>query len=630
MTIQSFAVLLPYSTVSPIRVAGIPHILFESWADRFPESLAMTGECGTLTYLEVEQRANQVAHALRSAGVQRGELVASFLERGPDLVCALMGILKSGAAFVALDPKTPKEALARIFASVDCRFVLTRRALTSGLPAISSQLLLFDERADWLSRQPLSRPLSVAGPDDPACVLFTSGSAGHPKAVLYLHRNLAARFSNTTQVSGFDPFSVFAQTSPVTSIDAIDEILLPLVSGGCTAILPYDIVTNAHRLIDSLSNHGVTHILLVPSLLRVILSAEEDLDTKLDCLRTWMIGGEPLTAALTRQFYGQLPRAVLINFYGLTEGDASFHVTSPKFQYDTGVPIGRPVHDTRIYLMDEDLKPVREGQAGEICLVGDALSYKYLNCPELNAERWVSNPFASDDSYPRLFRSGDIGLLNSHGEIEYLGRRDRLVKVRGSRVELGDVEAMLAQHPAVDQCVAVAKHPGKNGNVHLQHQTYVVTFAVLKRTANASSQALRDFLQDHLPEYAMPAMIYLLDSFPLSPNGKVDFHALSQLNPVEREMCETYVPPRDSLELQLTQIWEKLLNFCPIGVADSFFEIGGDSLAAIDLMLTIEKEFHCRLPITTLIQSPTIAALAEVLRGDQKSAFLGSSVPIRL
>jgi amino acid adenylation domain-containing protein len=629
MTIQSFAVSLPNTTISPIRLAGIPHTLFEIWADRFPEAVAMTGENEPRTYREIDQRANQIAHALRSAGVQRGDIVGIFLDRGPDLVYALMGILKSGAAFMALDPKTPGEVLTRIFAGVDCRFILSRRTLSSRIPENSARLLFFDDPA-WLNSQPRSRPLPIADPNDPACVLFTSGSSGRPKAVLYLHRNLAVRFANIVQVSSFDQFSVFSQSSPVTSIDAIDEILVPLVSGGSTAIFSYETVTNPHQLINSWSAHRVTHALLVPSLLRVILSTGENLQTILDSLKTWVIGGEPLTAALTHQFYEQLPRAVLINYYGLTEGDATFHVTSPRAPYHTSVPVGRPVPDTKVYLLDEGLHPVPEGQPGEICLAGEGIFHKYLNCPELNAERWVTNPFAAEDSYPRLFRTGDIGQLGANGEIQYLGRRDRLVKVRGFRVELEEVEAALSEHPAVDQCAAVAKQPGGNGRGPLQHATYIVMYAVLKHGEHASSQALSEFLRDRLPDHAVPAMIILLDSFPLSPNGKVDIPALAQLDSRERELCETYVPPRDSVELRLTEIWEKLLNFHPIGAADGFFAIGGDSLSAIDLMLTIEKEFHCRLPITALIQAPTISALANLLRGDEKSVSLGSLVPIRV
>ena len=629
MSIQTFAVSLPNTTISPIRLAGTPHTLFEIWTDRYPESIAVTGERGALTYREVEQRANQIAHALRSAGVRRGDVVGLFLERGPDLVCGLMGILKAGAAFMALDPRTPVEVLTRIFAGVDCRFILSRRSWTSKLPTTSAQLLFLEDPA-WFGSQPLSRLLTLTGPNDPACVLFTSGSSGRPKAALYLHRNLATRFSNTIQVSGFDQFSVFAQSSPLTSIDAIDEILVPLVSGGSTAIFPYETVITPHQLVDSMAAHQVTHILLVPSLLRVMLCAGEGLDRKLSSLRTWMIGGEPLTGALTRQFYEQLPHAKLINFYGLTEGDATFHVTSAEFPYGANVPVGRPVQDTRVYLLDEDLKQVPVGQTGEICLAGEGLFHKYLNCPELNAERWVPNPFIVAEPYARLFRTGDLGRLGPQGEIEYLGRRDRLVKVRGFRVELGEVEAALSQHPAVDQCVAVAKEPGDNASRPLQQQTYVVLYAVLRAGENCSSQDLREFLRDQLPEHALPAMIFLLDSLPLSPNGKVDVHALLRMDSSVMETKANYVPPRDSMELRLTWIWEKLLNFHPIGVTNNFFAIGGDSLSAIDLMLIIEKEFHCRLPITALIQAPTISALADLLRGNEKSVSLGSLVPIRV
>jgi len=620
---QSFGISL-----SPIGLAGIPHILFETWAARFPRSIAVTGEAGTLTYWEIEQRANQIAHALCSSGVQKGDIVGLFFERGPDLVCALLGVLKSGAAFVALDPRTPRQTLTRALASVDCRFLLSHGALTSQLSTISVQVLSLDEPA-WLASQPVSRVLSAAFPDDPACVLFTSGSSGQSKAVLYLNRNLTVRLSNTMHVSKFGQFSAFAQSSPVSSIDALDEILLPLVTGGCTVILSYDTVTNPHRLIDSLAEHSVTHIMLVPSLLRVILSAGEDLNAKLASLKVWMVGGEPLTPDITCKFYEQLSGAALINFYGLTEGDGTFHVTSPASQYDNSVPIGRPVPFTKVYLLDGDLKPVPQGESGEICLAGDGLSHEYLNSPELNAERWVPNPFLSDDSYARLFRTGDIGRLRPDGEIEYLGRRDRLVKVRGFRVELGEVEAALAQHTAVDQCVAVPRQPGGNGGASLQHETDIIVYAILKEGENASSHELHGFLRNHLPAHAMPAMIFLVDSFPLSPTGKVDFQALAQFERVDRERRETYAPPRNTLEVWLTQIWEELLNSSPIGVADNFFEIGGDSLRAIDLMLTIEKEFQRQLPSTVLIQSPTIAALAEVLGGNEASIPRDSLVPIR-
>lgn len=608
---------------------ALPHTRFEAWADRFPESIAVTGEHGTVTYAELERRSNQIAHALHAAGAKRGTVAGIFLERGPDLVCALLGTLKSGAAFTLLDPRLPQNALARILATVDCTFLLTRRALVPSLPTTSSQYLLFEDPAAFAD-QPTSRLVTSADPGDPACILFTSGSKGHPKAVMYLQQNLRARFSNTIQVSGIKQSSIIAQSSPVTSIDSIDEIFLPLISGACTAILPYETVTDPHQLIDALYTHRVTHMLLVPSLLRVILSTEEILDRKLAVLKTWIIGGEPLTAALARQFHEKLPGAVLINFYGLTEGDATYHVTSPGIDYDTNIPIGHPVPGTQVYLLDENLGRVPVGDCGEICLAGEALSHEYVNCAELNAERWVTNPFAPNGSRERLFRTGDLGRFRQDGELEYMGRADRMIKVRGFRVELGEVETILSQHEAVDQCVVVAKQPASDDGTLLRHHTYIVAYVVLKCGGGTTPQTLRDFLKERLPDHAVPAMVFLLDALPLSSNGKIDLHSLSKPNSMERMICKNYAPPRTPVELRLTRIWEKLLKQNPIGVHDNFFELGGDSLAAIDLMLIIEKELKSSLPITILFKSPTIAALAEVLQNAGKSVFMASLVPIRV
>ncbi|HUE99713.1 MAG TPA: amino acid adenylation domain-containing protein [Anaerolineales bacterium] len=526
LTIEPDAPYSRVSLVSPAEAQKIPVTLndtgtddsrsdellamFETWVDRIPESVAVASQNGTLSYAELELRANQISHELQSAGVQEGDVIAIFLERGLDLVCAQLGVLKSGAAFAALDSRAPKDALNRIFAAVDCPIILTLRALASGLPTVPARIFFLDDPT-WSVSQPMRHPTTPICPDDPACILFTSGSTGHPKAVLYLHRNLAARFSNNVRVGGVNRATVFAQSSPITSIDAIDEIFLPLVSGGRTVILPYETVANPRRLVACLSAHQVTHMLLVPSLLRVIFSAEENVDKKLSALKNWMIGGEPLTGALTREFHKKLPNAILINYYGLTEGDASYHVTSPAFEYATSVPIGRPAGNTKIYLLDEYLNLVPEGQAGEIYLAGDGLFYEYFNCPELNAERWISNPFGSDGSYARLFRTGDMGRLRPDGEIEYVGRRDRMVKVRGFRVELGEVEALLSQYPAVDQCVVVAKQPAADGENCLVQQIQIVAYAVLKHGETASSQDLRDYLQGHLPDYALPSLVLTLD-----------------------------------------------------------------------------------------------------------------------
>lgn len=608
--------------------AGLPHTMFEAYADRFPEAPGLLDDDVALTYAQLEQRSNRIAHALSASGVQKGDLVAVGLERGPDLVCSILGILKAGAAFAPIDPWAPAESLARILSTVDCAFLLTRADLAPGLPASAARTLLLDDPA-WLADQPDSRPLLRVDRDDPACVLFTSGSSGQPKAVLYLHRNLTSRLLNSVEIAGLDRTAVFAQTSPLTSIDAMDEMLLPLVSGGSLAILPYETVTDPHRLIDVLSARQVTHILLVPSLLRVILSAGEDLLERLGALKTWIIGGEPLTAALTREFYDALPQAVLINYYGLTEGDACYHVTSPDYQYMTLVPIGRPVRNARVYLLDEHLSPVPAGKAGEICIAGDGLSHCYVNCPELNAERWTANPFETDPAYARLFRTGDMGRYRYDGEIEFLGRRDRMVKVRGFRVELGEVEAVLAQHPAVRHCAVTAKHPSEEGQGSLAEKTYLVAYVTLEPGQQASEEELREFLRSRLPEFAVPSRVLLLESMPLTPNGKVDVLALPEPEAVFSLSQRKHLAPRDALEQTLARLWEKFLQRHPIGVTDNFFELGGDSLTAIALMLAIEKELNCSLPIVVLFQAPTIARLAEVIRGHGSPALRDCLVPLR-
>lgn len=608
--------------------AGLPHTMFEAYADRFPEAPAVLGEDVVLTYAQIEQQSNRIAHALSASGVQKGDLVAVGLERGPDLVCSILGILKAGAAFAPIDPWAPTESLARILSTAGCAFLLTRGNLASGLPASSTPVLLLDDPA-WLDGQPDSRLPLRADREDPACVLFTSGSSGQPKAVLYLQRNLTSRFLNNVEIAALDRTAVFAQASPVTSIDAMDEIFLPLVSGGSVAIFPYETVTDPHRLINSLAARQVTHILLVPSLLRVILSTAEDLQEKLGALKTWIIGGEPLTAALTRDFYEALPQAMLINYYGLTEGDGCYHVTSPHYQYMNLVPIGRPVRNTRVYLLDEHLSPVPAGKAGEICIAGEGLSQGYVNCPEFNAERWTANPFDSDPAYARLFRTGDMGRYRYDGEIEFLGRRDRMVKVRGFRVELGEVEAVLAQHPAVQQCAVTAKHPPEEGQASLAEKTYLVAYVTLEAGQQATEEELREFLRCRLPEFAVPSMVLVLESMPLTPNGKVDILSLPDPEAVFRQSHRKHLAPRDALEQTLARLWEKLLQRHPIGVTDNFFELGGDSLTAIALMLAVEKELNYSLPIVVLFQAPTIARLAEVIRGQGQTALRDCLVPLR-
>ncbi|NCP87227.1 MAG: hypothetical protein CO094_06410 [Anaerolineae bacterium CG_4_9_14_3_um_filter_57_17] len=593
------------------------HGLFEEQAAAAPQQIAAVCGENSLTYGELNRRANQLAAQLRQRGIVPGQFVGAFLPRGFDLLTAQLAVLKTGGALACFDPRYPREALERILQSAPLTALLTDSANQPAFPASALPCLLVDELPGPLDFSAENLP-PLAAAADPALILFTSGSTGLPKAVLHTHRNLVARLTNNIHVSAFTPQSVFAQSSPISSIDAFDEIFIPLISGGQTAILPYETVIDPRLLLAALARHAVTHILLVPSLLRVILAAGGAAHN-LPALQTWLVGGEALAGALAQQFFERFPAAVLLNYYGLTEGDGCFQRVTPGAQ-PASVPIGRPVANTRIYLVDENLAPVAAGELGEIALAGEGLFREYFGRPDLNASRWRPNPFESADSghYARLFLTGDLGRYRG-GVLEYAGRRDRMVKIRGFRVELGEVENAFLQHPAVGACVVADKPFGG--------QSRLVAYCTPRGAEAPSAEALLAYARENLPDFAVPAAVLWLPQLPLSPNGKVDLKNLP--DPAQVSALRPLTPPRNPLEKRLLLMWEDLLQRQSLGVDDNFFDVGGDSLAAIDLVLRIEKEFGRFLPISALMQASTVTALAQLLTTDAPPQKWSSLVPIR-
>lgn len=602
--------------------------IVERWVDRRPHKIAAKFQGKVITYIELEKKANQIAHILLQRGVSKGAFVGIFLERGLDLLIAQVGVLKAGAAFVCFDPAYPRDALTRILAQVPLSTVISNENLKADFPIKSVTIYSVDDK-NLLANVSDKRITNSTHSSDPAFLLFTSGSTGQPKAILHTHRNIVARFSNTKSKTQFNEHSVFAQVSPVSSIDAIDETLLPLFCGGQTAITPYDVVVDIPKLVESMANDDVTHILLVPSLLRVILASQAKIEVHLRKIKTWMVGGEALAGILAAQFYERLPDAQLINYYGLTEGDVSLHIVEPRKKYSGYVPIGRPIQNTKIYLFDENSELVSAGEPGEICVAGEGLFQEYFGNPELDSERWVQNPFVeeSEKRYSRLFKTGDVARIGAEGEIEYIGRKDRMVKIRGFRVELGEVEEALLKHPDVSACVVTAHRSGKGDATH--EEANLVAYIVLKSSSQITSAKLLLYASEYLPNFAVPAVVMLMDELPLSPNGKVDIRKLPEpvfvLLPNRDQDIDA---PRNPVELELIKMWEKLLHHASIGIYDNFFEIGGDSLAAIDLTLQIEKKFNISLPIAALLEAPTVEKLAEMLKGN-KTYTWSSLVPIR-
>ncbi len=586
--------------------------LFEAQAARQPEALAVVCERQRLTYAELNQRANQAAHRLRARGVGPGVVVGLVFERGLDLVIAQWGVLKAGGAYVAFDPQHPHDLLARWCEWLELRHLVTALDQAAAWPPGPAQVMTLE--ADAGQPDSLDNPAPAAAPDDLALILFTSGSTGLPKGVRHTHRTLAARFHAQAEVIGLTAADRYGQLSPLSSIDAHDELLSPLVGGARVVILPYATVVDPHALIAALRQEAVTQLLVVPSLLKVILTVLESQPAALAALRVAVVGGEPLTAALAGQFHRLVPPARLINFYGLTEGDVAAQTVTPASLNAGPPPIGRPVANTRVYLLDAYLNLVPVGVAGEIHVAGAGLMAGYLNRPDLDAERWVASPFGdAAGPYARLFKTGDLGRYLPSGEIEYLGRRDRMVKIRGFRVELGEVEAALQRHPAVADSVVAARPRAPAAAAPAPLPVRLVGYVVLKPAAAVAPADLRHYLATQVPDYAVPAVVMVLDRLPLSPNGKVDVRALPEPGEDASPPRADYAAPRDALELQLARLWESLLKVRPIGVTDNFFELGGDSLMAVDLVLTIERDFQFNLPISALLAAPTVAALAEVL-----------------
>ncbi len=572
-----------------------------------------------ILYRQLAGRVAQLAQSWVKQGLGSGETVALILPRGSELAAAMLAVLQCGAVFVALEPALPAERVGMIVEDAGVRWAVSAADFSAVLPGVS--WLALPDAADetqFAAVQPA--PGSPAGADDRAVLLYTSGSTGKPKGVIHTHASLLYRFDAAAGVAPYRPDDVTAQSSPLSSIDAIDELLIPLLNGTALAFISDAVVKDPFALVNALGEYNVTRILLVPSLLRVILAHVPALDRRIPQLRTWLVGGEALTRSLAEDFAARLPFAELINFYGLTEGDASAYHTGGGLPAAYTVPIGKPIRNTRVHILDPQLQQVPPGAPGEICIAGAGLAQGYLNRPELNAERFVADPFTPGGV---LYRTGDLGKYLQDGNIAYLGRRDRQVKIRGYRVELGEVEAIAAQMAGVRQVVAAARErpgaePGRSG------AQILALYAVVDLAAGLTPQLVRDWLAERLPEYALPSAVMFLEQVPLNPNGKVDVRALPAPQKIETQVEK--ISPRDEVEQFLVRTWERVLGVAPVYVNEDFFDLGGDSLAAIAVLAEIAHVRGKNLPVGLFLEARTIAEFAVHLRGGESEASLWASL----
>ena len=590
-------------TVAPYPASSVVH-LFEQQAARSPEAVAAT--CGErrLTYHQVNALANELAHRLVACGCARGTLVGACLERSLEMLVGLIGILKTGAAYVPLDPSYPRAHLAFVLNDTGAPILVTDARAADALPHYAGTTVRIDAR-NPVHGSAGNLPVAVA-PDDPIYVMYTSGSTGRPKGVVGLHRGVVNRCAWMWARYPFAADEVCCQKTALNFVDSVAEIFGPLLQGIPLVIVPEEASRDALRLTDALEGGRVSRLVVVPSLLRDLLEVP-GVGRRLAALKICVSSGEALTTTLCGRFYERLPHATLVNLYGSTEvsADVTCFETAPADRDRPSIPIGRPIANTRILLLDDRMQPVPVGEAGALYVGGAGLARGYLNQPGLTHEAFVPDP-TSFDARERLYRTGDRGRYLPDGNVEFLGRADHQVKIRGVRIEPAEVEAALTAHPDVVQAVVVGRKDGTE-------ETRLVAYVVPRQETTPESTDLRRFCRTRLPQALVPSLFVLIAQLCLLPNGKVDRTALPPIAPARAARQAPAAAPRSRIEEALIAVWRDVLDIDDVGVHDDFFDLGGHSLAAARLFARIERLFGQSLPLDTLFDAPTVARLAEIL-----------------
>jgi amino acid adenylation domain-containing protein len=594
--------------------------LFEAQVERTPNVVAVKFGDLQMTYRDLNSEANRLAHHLRRFGIGPETRVAICVEPSLDMIVGLMGILKAGGAYVPLEPEYPSERISFILEDSEARLLLTQQRFTRSLTASNVQTIYLD--SDWLeiARENNENPLGGATAENSAHLIYTSGSTGQPKGVLTAHRASVNRLAWMWQKYPFVADEVCCQKTSLTFVDSISEIFGPLLHGVPLVIIPESVVKDPQRFVAALAANKVTRLVLVPSLLRVILEIGEDLAQNLCGLRYCVCSGETLPVNLATILRERIPQTTLINMYGSSEVAAD--VTCYEVRNTDGlgaIPIGRPIANTEIYILDSSFQPAPVGVPGEIYVGGEGLARGYLNRPDLTAEKFIPHPFSRDRG-ARLFRTGDIGRYLSDGDVEYRGRRDNQVKLRGFRIELGEIEAVLASHPAVRQTVVIARDDERGDR-------QLLAYVVPAGEAQATNE-LRAHLRRKLPNRMIPTAFVSLDALPLTASGKVNRLALPLPGLNQRPAREDFVVPRTPTEEILAGVWADVLDEPNVGVNDDFFALGGHSLLLARIASRIRESFQLELPLRALFEAPTLAALAERIETARRTTPGSEDVPL--
>jgi len=587
------------------------HKLFERQVEQTPNATAVICDNKTITYIELNQRANRLAHFLMKMNVGADSLVGICIERSIDMVVAIFGILKAGGAYIPLDPEYPEERLSYMLEDSKAPVLLTQEKLIGNLAQKVLTAISLDTEWEKIAKESPDNPTGVeVTTDNLIYVIYTSGSTGKPKGSALYHRGFSNLLDWYSKEFQFNKSSrVLLMTS--LSFDLTQKnIYAPLITGGKLVLLQtqhYD----ASIILELISQHKITSVNCTPSSFYGLLG-NSDLETlkTLSSLHYVFLGGEPISIPVLKAWIeSSFFNACIVNTYGPTECTdvCVFHRIEEPLKYmNTSVPIGEPVYNTELYILNEEIEMVPDGEKGELCISGIGVGAGYLHRPDLTKDRFIENPFVSGEKH-YLYKTGDLARFLPNGNIEFLGRLDHQVKIRGFRIELGEIETQLAQHEDVHETV-VATHEDSPGDKQL------VAYLVLKPNAVPSVNNLRRFLQSSVPDYMLPTAWIFLDQMPLNPNGKIDRHALPEPNRERPILEQEYIPPKSAIEKYLTNMWCEILNINRIGTQDRFFELGGSSIKAIQFVGRLGRELGGTIPIIAFFQASSISEISDVLQ----------------
>ena len=584
------------------------HQLFEEQAAKTPESVAVICKEKSLTYRELDERSDQLARRLKKLGVKPETFVGVFLRRSIGMIVAVMGTLKAGGAYVPLDPLFPKDRISYMIEDSDCSVIITEKALRDELGSVNSSVITIDTEWDDISKEEVSHFDYGVRSENLSYVIYTSGSTGKPKGVMVEHRNVVNFFSGMDACISRNERSTWLAVTSLSFDISVLEIFWTLTRGVRVVIYPEEernfreSENGAYSIPKLIKHHKITHFQCTPSMASMLMLDEEAKDA-ISMLEEILIGGEAFPAALGTELQ-KIMRGNIINMYGPTETT----VWSTTYKLRTvkqTIPIGRPIANTTIYILDENLQPVPVGVPGELMIGGAGVVRGYLKRPDLTAERFIRDPF-SENAENRLYRTGDLARYLPDGNIEFLGRMDQQVKIRGYRIELGEIEAVLNDHPTVYESVVIAREdvPGRKK---------LVAYVIPREGENIRAEHLRNYAKGKLPAYMVPAHIVTLKAFPRTPNKKIDRKSLP---PPENDWTErqaSFEPPRTEIEEAIAAMWAQVLGIREVGRNESFFDLGGDSLGACMVMLNIQQTCNVDLPLLIMFHAPTVATLAEKL-----------------